>query len=708
MKRVYTLDEGSADQKDLLGGKGANLCEMHSMGVPVPRAVIVSTEACNEYRSIKTEGGKIQFLKDLVAEVLVSLNDIGASHSLYSVRSGARVSMPGMMDTILNVGVAESWQYWMEDLGERTALDCYRRFLQMYGEVALGVPASLFAKKLNEIKKYKYGMEQPPANDAEMSVKHLEKLVEAYKYIITKNAPGEYSPEFSSVLRRSIGAVFDSWDNERAKEYRKIHNIPDDWGTAVVIQEMVFGNMNDQSCSGVMFTRDPATGAANMIGEFLPNAQGEDVVAGIRTPMPLGEMQGWNSKVYDKLLEVAINLEKHYRDMQDIEFTVQDGELYILQTRNAKRSDKAAIKVAYDMYKEVLITKEELKERVPLRALFGKKEKKLKEDIEPDAVGLPAGGGVVTGYVVTSEDVANEYLEAGRDVILVAEETTPDDISVMNKAVGILTSTGGVTCHAAVVARGMNKTCVVGCSEVKFVSPYIVDIGDTTVTEGTKITIDGKTGRVWAKELELEDAAICEEAAEILRVLISGEYGLLRLHLNEFLVAPIGRKEIYLDTYGMNKDELAEGLKKLEAVLMDVTPQVDRVYLDLSLEKEFVEESGGEARALHNLVFGLYGEGEKLEAVIEWGVADFLKKIVTVVAEGEAEEYLDELKEAGFCRVKKVGSVKEVFELGEGGAVSVSDYLIDQVGSKENAIKLLTALSIECVSNPKTILSVLA
>lgn len=519
-KYVYPFTEGNADMKDLLGGKGANLAEMSNLGLPVPAGVTITTEAWAAWNAMDSAVDQLEFIRGLVdgaLELFVTEYGFTEGHyPLLAVRSGARVSMPGMMDTILNVGVQGQFARWEKILGEKVALDCQRRYQHMFGEVALGVPGEKFEKALTKIKSLKYGMKAPPKNDSDMSLAHYRKLVEKYDALITDEA--EYwKYDLEVALELCVTSVFRSWNSDRAKAYRKMHNIPDDWGTAVTIQQMVFGNASDQSCSGVLFTRDPSAGTNMVMGEFLPNAQGEDVVAGIRTPQRLIDMKDWNSEVYTQLVDTACSLESHYRDMQDIEFTVENEKLYILQTRTGKRSAKAAFVIAHEMANSGMITKKDA-----VRRVTGKQYAQLNTPTvamgfkkKPDVIGLGASAGVVTGMAVFSKEEAEK---CPVDCILITKETTPNDFSGMAASVGILTSTGGTTSHAAVVARGMDKPCVVGATELEFQGDMVGVGGVFGLASGDVITIDGTTGNVWFHtKVPVQASDAGEEVATLLK-----------------------------------------------------------------------------------------------------------------------------------------------------------------------------------------------
>jgi len=459
--------------KDILGGKGANLAEMASLGLPVPPGFTISTEVCKYYWD---NGRKFpEDLKSVVEEAMRELENVtgkkfgdNANPLLVSVRSGAAVSMPGMMDTILNLGLNDESVEGLAKLtnNERFAWDSYRRFIQMFGDVALGIAHEKFEEALNEVKKEK-GVKQ----DLELDANDLKKVVELYKKLY-KEEGKEFPQDPMKQLWIAIEAVFGSWNNPRAIKYRQINEMDKQGllGTAVNVVAMVFGNMGEDSGTGVAFTRDPNTGEKKYYGEFLTNAQGEDVVAGIRTPKSLDELKSINPKTYNQLLEVMDKLEKHFRDMQDIEFTVEKGQLYMLQTRSGKRTAAAAVKIAVDMVKEGLISKQEAVMRVKpadieklLHPIFDSEELKNAQYI---GKGLPASPGAATGKIVFSADDAEKLAKDGEKVILARPETSPEDVGGMNVAEGILTSRGGMTSHAAVVARGMGKTAVVGAEDI--------------------------------------------------------------------------------------------------------------------------------------------------------------------------------------------------------------------------------------------------
>ncbi len=502
--------EGKADMKDFLGGKGANLAEMTNLGIPVPPGFTISTKVCDiYYKNDRTYPQDVvkaveENLKKLEAQMKMKLGD-PENPLLVSVRSGAAVSMPGMMDTVLNLGLNEKAVAGLASKSgnERFAWDAYRRFIQMFGDVVKGVPHSAFEGALESIKKEK-GVEY----DNELDAEDLKKVVSRYLSVY-KDAVKEPFPQDPKVqLWAAIDAVFGSWNNERAIKYRDINKIEGLIGTAVNVQSMVFGNFGETSGTGVCFSRDPSTGENYFYGEYLMNAQGEDVVAGIRTPEKLSSLKDNNPGVYAQLVEIKDRLESHYRDMQDMEFTIQDGQLYLLQTRNGKRTGQAAVQIAFDLVKEGMIDKEEAIMRVSPaqldQLLHPMIDPEVKKEIQPIATGLNASPGAATGKIVfTAEDAEAWYLR-GEQVVLVRKETSPEDIGGMNVAQGILTSTGGMTSHAAVVARGMGTPCVAGCKELKVNEAMkTLTVGDKVFNEGNWISLDGTDGEVYEGTVNL-------------------------------------------------------------------------------------------------------------------------------------------------------------------------------------------------------------
>ncbi len=515
-KYLYDLSEGDATMKPLLGGKGANVAEMLRLGVPVPDGFTVTTAACVEAMN---RGGEWPGpLWDGIQQALARLEErtgrvlgSGERPLLVSVRSGAVVSMPGMMDTILNLGISDES---VEALGAeadnpRFAWDSYRRFIQMYGEVVEAVPAHAYEDALTAMKR-----ERGVTEDTELTTDDLKVLVEAFKQVSREHMGEELPTDPREQLRRSVQAVFASWQNPRAGVYRRANHIPDDLGTAVNVMQMVFGNRGDTSATGVCFTRNPATGAKELYGEFLVNAQGEDVVAGIRTPKPLAEMQSVLPDAFSQLVETMRRLEEHYGDMQDIEFTVEEGRHYLLQTRNGKRTAPAAFKVACDLVSEGVLDPPGALRRIEPAQL----DQLLHPAIDPEhgqspvTRGLNAPRGAAVGEVVFDAETAESRGKAGDAVVLVRWETTPDDIAGVIAAQGVLTAHGGMTSHAAVVARGMGKPCVAGASGIR-IDPRAktLTVGDTVLTEGDTITLDGSTGEVYAGALELVPPQVNED-----------------------------------------------------------------------------------------------------------------------------------------------------------------------------------------------------
>jgi len=506
-KYVYFFGEGDASMKLLLGGKGANLAEMTRIGLPVPPGFTITTEACTHY--YKNNQTWPEGLAEEVEENLKRLEEetgkkFGDPQNplLVSVRSGAPASMPGMMDTILNLGLNDQVVEGLAQLtgDRRFAYDCYRRFIQMFGGVVMGIGHDEFEAILSEVKR-----EAGVKLDADLDANALIKVVERYKELYKKATGEDFPQDPKEQLYRAVNAVFESWNNKRAITYRRLHNIPEDWGTAVNIQVMVFGNMGFDSGTGVGFTRNPSTGEKEYYGEYLLNAQGEDVVAGIRTPKPIIEMQKDLPEVFEELKKIYDILEKHYRDMQDFEFTIEKGKLYILQTRTGKRTAQAAIKIAVDMVKEGLIDEKTAVRRVEPEQIDQLLHPRIdrSQPLNVIAKGLPASPGAAYGKVVFDADEAEQLANNGERVILVSPETTPDDIHGMAAAQGVLTSRGGMTSHAAVVARGMGKPCVAGCEAIKIdLDKRIFSVNGVVVKEGDYITIDGSTGEVILGQVE--------------------------------------------------------------------------------------------------------------------------------------------------------------------------------------------------------------
>jgi pyruvate, orthophosphate dikinase len=518
---VYDFTEGAELGRELLGGKGAGLAEMTAIGIPVPAGFTVTTAACVEYM----QNGRAlpSGLEHEIGAHLERLEEATGKRFgdpenplLVSVRSGAAISMPGMMDTILNLGLNDEAAEGLARAtgNERFAYDAYRRLIQMYGNVVEGIEANAFEEALAALKE-----ERGAREDVDLSADDLRELVERFKTAYREHAGSAFPQDPRVQLERAVRAVFDSWDTPRAQVYRRANGIPDDLGTAVNVVQMVFGNAGPESGTGVAFTRDPSTGEQGIWGEFLTNAQGEDVVAGIRTPQPLVEMRDRLPEAYEELVETMRRLEDHYRDMQDIEFTVEDGRLYLLQTRSGKRTAQAALKIAADMVDEGLITREDAVARIDPKQL----DQLLHPMIDPAAEykvaakGLNASPGAATGQIVLDADTAEERGNAAEDVILVRWETTPDDIHGLLEARGVLTAQGGMTSHAAVVARGMGKPCVAGCEGLAIdLDARTISLGGEELSEGDLITIDGGSGEVIVGEVELAPPQINEDFERLL------------------------------------------------------------------------------------------------------------------------------------------------------------------------------------------------
>ncbi|MDD6685862.1 MAG: pyruvate, phosphate dikinase [Lachnospiraceae bacterium] len=514
-KWVYLFTEGNKDMRELLGGKGANLAEMTNLGLPVPQGFTITTEACTQYyedgRQINDE------IRGQIAEYIGKMEEITGKKFaskenplLVSVRSGARASMPGMMDTILNLGLNEEVVETLaaKSNNPRWAWDCYRRFIQMFSDVVMEVSKSEF-EKLIDAKKAEKGVQ----NDVDLDAEDLKDLANQFKAKY-KDAIGKDFPDDPKVqLIEAVKAVFRSWDNPRANVYRRDNDIPYSWGTAVNVQMMAFGNMGPTSGSGVAFTRDPATGENKFYAEVLMNAQGEDVVSGVRTPMKIEEIKKTLPEIYDELIDIANKLEDHYRDMQDMEFTIEDGKLYMLQCRNGKRTAKAALKIAHDMVNEGMIDKKQAVLSVEPRnldtLLHGSFSKDTVKKATQVGKGLPAAPGAACGKIVFTAEEAKKQAQNGEKVVLVRRETSPEDIEGMKAAQGILTARGGMTSHAAVVARGMGACCVAGCSDIVFAEDEkSFTLGGKTYKEGDVISFDGSTGNIYDGALPVQEGAV--------------------------------------------------------------------------------------------------------------------------------------------------------------------------------------------------------
>ena len=613
MKFVYLFKEGNADMRNLLGGKGANLAEMTNLGLPIPQGFTVTTEACTDYyKNNETISSEIE------EQIYVALHELEKIQGktfgdvndplLVSVRSGARASMPGMMDTILNLGLNdEAVEGFAAKTGNpRFAYDSYRRFIQMYSDVVMEVNKSFFEKIIDELKEEK-GIKY----DTEMTVEDLKELVKRFKTVYSEHMNGEEFPQDpKEQLMGAVKAVFRSWDNPRAIVYRRMNDIPGDWGTAVNVQAMVFGNMGETSGTGVAFTRNPSTGEKGIYGEYLINAQGEDVVAGVRTPQPITKLAEDMPEVYEEFMAIANKLENHYRDMQDMEFTIQEGKLYFLQTRNGKRTAHAAIQIACDLVDEGMITKEEAILRIEAKSLdqllhptFDAQSLKAGEVI---GSALPASPGAAAGYVVFTAEEAKALGKGGKGdrVILVRLETTPEDIEGMVAAQGILTVRGGMTSHAAVVARGMGTCCVSGCGEITIdEAAKEFTLGGYTFHKGDYISLDGTTGKIYKGDIKTEEASV------------SGNFGRIMAWADEARVLKVRtnadnprdtRKAMELGAEGI-------GLCRTEHMFFDEAriPKIRKMILSETVEareealNELIPFQKGDFKAMYKELNGL-------------------------------------------------------------------------------------------------------
>ena len=523
MKYVYTFKEGNADMRNLLGGKGANLAEMTNIGLPVPQGFTITTEACTKYYE---DGREInEEIQSQINEYIEKMEKMTGKKFgdkenplLVSVRSGARASMPGMMDTILNLGLNEEVVDVLakKSNNPRWAWDCYRRFIQMYSDVVMEVGKKYFEELIDKMKAKK-----KVTQDVELTADDLKELAGQFKAEYKKKIGKEFPSDPKEQLMGAIKAVFRSWDNPRANVYRRDNDIPYSWGTAVNVQSMAFGNMGDDCGTGVAFTRDPATGEKGLFGEFLTNAQGEDVVAGVRTPMKIAEMEEKFPEAFKQFKEVCRILEEHYRDMQDMEFTVEHGKLYMLQTRNGKRTAKAALKIACDLVDEGMRTEEEAVAMIDPRnldtLLHPQFDAKALKEAKPVGKGLGASPGAACGQIVFSAEDAEKWAANGKKVVLVRLETSPEDITGMKVSQGILTVRGGMTSHAAVVARGMGTCCVSGCGDIKMdEANKKFELAGKTYKEGDVISIDGSTGNIYDGAIKTVDATIAGEFGRVM------------------------------------------------------------------------------------------------------------------------------------------------------------------------------------------------
>ena len=609
-KWVYLFKEGNADMRNLLGGKGANLAEMTNLGLPIPQGFTVTTEACTDYYA----SGKV-ITDEIQGQIFEALSWLEKENGrtfgdtenplLVSVRSGARASMPGMMDTILNLGLNDvSVEGFARKTGNpRFAYDSYRRFIQMFSDVVMEVPKSFFEKIIDEVKEAK-GV----TYDTELTADDLKELIVRFKQVYKDAMNGEEFPQDPKVqLMEAVKAVFRSWDNPRAIVYRRMNDIPGDWGTAVNVQTMVFGNMGDTSGTGVAFTRNPSTGAKGIYGEYLINAQGEDVVAGVRTPQPITKLAEDLPECYEEFMKIANKLEDHYRDMQDMEFTIQEGKLYFLQTRNGKRTAPAAIQIACDLVDEGKITPEEAITRIEAKSL----DQLLHPTFDPDALkagkvigsALPASPGAAAGKVYFTAEEAKAAHEKGERVVLVRLETSPEDIEGMHHAEGILTVRGGMTSHAADVARGMGTACVSGGGDIVIdEEAKKFELGGETIVEGDYISLDGSTGKIYLGDIKTVEASV------------SGNFGRIMAWADEFRTLQV-RTNADTPADAANAVKLGAegiGLCRTEHMFFDPEriPKIRKMILSKTVEareealNELIPYQKGDFKALYEALEG--------------------------------------------------------------------------------------------------------
>ncbi len=610
-KWVYLFKEGNADMRNLLGGKGANLAEMTNLGLPIPQGFTVTTEACTDYYN---QGKKIS--DEIIAQIEEGIKNLEAINGknfgdtedplLVSVRSGARASMPGMMDTILNLGLTDiAVEGFAKKTGNpRFAYDSYRRFIQMFSDVVMEVPKSYFEKIIDELKE-----EKGVTYDVELTADDMKELINRFKKVYF-DAMGEEFPQDPKVqLLEAVKAVFRSWDNDRAIVYRRMNDIPGDWGTAVNVQTMVFGNMGNTSGTGVAFTRNPSTGAKGIFGEYLINAQGEDVVAGVRTPQPISQLENDMPEVYAQFMDIANTLENHYRDMQDMEFTIQEGKLFFLQTRNGKRTAPAALQIACDLVDEGKITEKEAVARIEAKSL----DQLLHPTFDPAALkagkvigsALPASPGAAAGKVYFTADEAKEAGMGGKGerVILVRLETSPEDIEGMHASQGILTVRGGMTSHAAVVARGMGTACVSGCGEITInEEEKYFTLGGETIKEGDYISLDGSTGKIYLGDITTVPASIGGNFGRIMAW--ADQYRTLAVRTNADTPADT-QKAVELGAEGI-------GLCRTEHMFFDAEriPKIRKMILSKTVEAreaalmELLEFQKADFKAMYEVLEG--------------------------------------------------------------------------------------------------------
>ena len=617
-KWVFLFEEGNADMRNLLGGKGANLAEMTNLGLPIPQGFTVTTEACTEYYS---QGRQIsKEIQEQIFDALAGLEQkqgkkFGDTQNplLVSVRSGARASMPGMMDTILNLGLTDAAvEGFAEKTGNRRfAYDSYRRFIQMFSDVVMEIPKSKFERVLDEMKELKRKelgkSENYPVYDTDLSADDLKEVIRRFKEIYLESMGEEFPQDPKVQLMEAVKAVFRSWDNDRAIVYRRMNDIPGDWGTAVNVQAMVFGNMGNTSGTGVAFTRNPSTGEKGIFGEYLINAQGEDVVAGIRTPQPITKLAEDLPECFAHFMDIANTLENHYRDMQDMEFTIEEGKLYFLQTRNGKRTAHAALQIACDLVDEGKITEKEAVKRIEAKSL----DQLLHPTFDMDALkagnlvgsALPASPGAAAGRVYFTAEDAKIAHDRGEKVVLVRMETSPEDIEGMSVSKGILTARGGMTSHAAVVARGMGTACVSGCGDIRMDEENKeFTLGGVTFHEGDYISLDGSTGNIYEGNIKTQDAAISGTFSRLMEW--ADKYRVLKVRTNADTPADAA-KAIELGAEGI-------GLCRTEHMFFeaDRIPKIRKMILSSTVEEreealqELIPYQKGDFKGLYEVMEG--------------------------------------------------------------------------------------------------------
>lgn len=676
---------GDPSRKDILGGKGANLARMAALGLPVPPGLTLSAKMCGIFQE-----NPEKLMEALWADLPHHLDWLvdKSTVCLYSVRSGAAVSMPGMMDTVLNIGITEeNIAVYEKQLTKRTAWDCYRRLYQMYGNVVYGIPANVFDKAIDKAKKYtakhKDGTPIDGVSVDDFTVTDLKRLVSYFQKVFEANSK-ELPQSFSGQIDGAVRAVFSSWNNERAILYRNANGIPHDMGTAVTVQQMVFGNRNEKSATGVMFTRNPQTGERRLMGEFLVNAQGEDVVAGTHTPLPIQQLEDWNSKLYGELKALATYLENEVKDMQDIEFTIENGKLWVLQTRNGKRSARAAVRIAWDMHVEERMTFEQACKAITSKQYFQASVPAFAEPETPHVLkGLPVCDGAVSGVACADLEQVKTAVSAGKKAILVRHETTPEDFEAMNLASAILTKTGGATSHAAVVARSMDTPCVVGATNliIHDSSPgpgvgaeFKDGSGQAPLDWGAPLSVCGSTGHVWFQEMKVNAGGADEYCEKFLAKMIE-------TNPQPFYTdRPEQNRRILTCMWGSKTYDQYVEYVKLACHGDDVA------FFDLSPSSNFMAPQDAELLEQFGLREGT-SEITRIEkiarAIIKTAHGQVIVKAPTLLS----MDYIQKLSKAGAMIVREVDTMEDALSMS--GYVEPSDYLVGALGSRDTWNKLL-------------------